>query len=115
MHLYRRPEVIVGAVVGVLYHMHRVKAADDAYCQDWITKHDISNSARSMLHVYPPVIDYNSDLMANIGFNPVPVGINGMNPSPTFTPIAAPRLSLPRRRRAPTYYACVASTARPRR
>ena len=94
MQLYRHPEVIVGAVAGVLFHMHRTNAAENAQVQALAKTSTISvNSDRAMRHVYPPVIDYNSELSTNMGFNPVPVGINGMNPSPTFTPITAPHIS----------------------
>ena len=91
MHLYRHPQVIVGAVAGVLFPLHRTHAAEAAQFQHFLNEHDIVNSARAIRHVYPPVIDYNSDLSTNMGFNPIPGGINGMNPSPTFTPITAAR------------------------
>ena len=51
MHLYRHPEVIVGAVATVLYHMHRTTAAENAQHDAWIRKHDIQNQDRALLHV----------------------------------------------------------------
>ena len=73
--------------------MHRTTAEENAKLDAFINMHDIQNQERALRHVYPSVIDYDSEISTNMGFNPVPIGINGMNPSPTFTPITAPHIS----------------------